>query len=46
MIYKMFSRQDVILRSALFWDITRRRVVIVYRRFRTTYLFHLSYSDS
>jgi hypothetical protein len=25
------------LRSALFWDITRRRVVIVYWRFETTY---------
>jgi hypothetical protein len=24
------------IRSALFWDITRRRVVIVYRRFGTT----------
>jgi hypothetical protein len=29
------------LRSALFWDITRRHVVIVYRRFGTTYLSHL-----
>jgi hypothetical protein len=27
--------------SALFWDITRRRVVIVYRRFGTTYRSHL-----
>jgi hypothetical protein len=25
------------MRSALFWDITRRRLVIVYRRFETTY---------
>jgi hypothetical protein len=29
------------LRSALFWDITRRRVVIVYRRFGTTCRSHL-----
>ena len=27
----------MLMRSALFWDITRRRVVIVYRRFGTTY---------
>jgi hypothetical protein len=26
---------------ALFWDITRRRVVIVYRRFGTMHLSHL-----
>jgi hypothetical protein len=29
------------MRSALFWDITRRRVVIVYRRFGTKYRSHL-----
>jgi hypothetical protein len=29
------------LRSALFWDIKRRRVVIIYRRFGTTYRSHL-----
>jgi hypothetical protein len=29
------------MRSALFWDITRRRVVIVYRRFGKTYRSHL-----
>jgi hypothetical protein len=29
------------MRSALFWDITRRRVIIVYRRFGTTYRSHL-----
>jgi hypothetical protein len=29
------------MRSALYWDITRRRVVIVYRRFETTYRYHL-----
>jgi hypothetical protein len=28
----------MLMRSALFWDITRRRVVIVYRRFGTTYI--------
>jgi hypothetical protein len=28
-------------RSALFWDITQRRVVIVYRRFGTMYWSHL-----
>jgi hypothetical protein len=30
-----------LMRSALFRDITRRRVVIVYRRFGTTYRSHL-----
>jgi hypothetical protein len=29
------------MRSALFWDITRRHVVIVYRRFGTTYRSHI-----
>jgi hypothetical protein len=29
-----------VLRSAFFWDITRRRVVTVYRRFGTTYRSH------
>jgi hypothetical protein len=29
------------MRSALFWDITRRRVVIVYWRFGTSYRSHL-----
>jgi uncharacterized protein YifN (PemK superfamily) len=29
------------VRSALFWDITRRRMVIVYRRFGATYQPHL-----
>jgi hypothetical protein len=27
----------MLIRSALFWDITRRHVLIVYRRFGTTY---------
>jgi hypothetical protein len=31
----------MLIRSALFWDITRRRVAIVYRRFVTTYRSHL-----
>jgi hypothetical protein len=31
----------MLMRSALFWDITWRRMVIVYRRFRTTYRSHL-----
>ena len=30
--------------SALFWDITWRRLVIVYRRFGTTYRAHLQWS--
>jgi hypothetical protein len=30
-----------IFRSALFWDITQRQVVIIYRRFGTTYRSHL-----
>jgi hypothetical protein len=36
----------MLMRSALFWDITRRRVVIVYRRFGTTYRSHLQGSGS
>ena len=31
------------MRSALFWGITRRHVVIVYRRFGTTYRSHLQW---
>ena len=31
----------MLMRSALFWDITRCRVVIVYRRFGKTYRSHL-----
>ena len=34
-IYELFIHRDT--RSALFWDITRCRVVIIYRRFGTTY---------
>jgi hypothetical protein len=38
---KFMSSEDIIfVRSALFWDITRRRVVIVYRRFGTAYRPH------
>jgi hypothetical protein len=36
-----FQGSAAMLRSALFWDITRRCVVIVYRRFGTTYRSHL-----
>jgi hypothetical protein len=28
-------------RTAILWDITQRRVVILYRRFGTTYRYHL-----
>jgi hypothetical protein len=35
------TQTSVLLRSALFWDITRRRVIIVYRRFGTTFRSHL-----
>jgi hypothetical protein len=31
----------ILMRTALFWDITRHRVVIIYRRFGTTYRTHL-----
>jgi hypothetical protein len=34
------------IRSALFWDITQRRVVILYQRFGTTYRSHLQGSRS
>jgi hypothetical protein len=34
------------VRSALFWDITQCRVVILYRRFGTTYPSHLKGSGS
>ena len=36
----------MLLRSALFWDITQRRVIILYRRFGTTYRSHLKGSRS
>jgi len=36
------SNPDKPMRSALFGDITQRRVVIPYRRFGTTYLSHLN----
>jgi hypothetical protein len=35
------SRFRIVVRSALFWDITQRRVVILYRRFGTTFRSHL-----
>jgi hypothetical protein len=34
------------MRSALFWGVSQRRVVIVYRRFGTTYRSHLQVSRS
>jgi hypothetical protein len=34
------------LRSALLWDITQRRAVILYRRFETTYRSHFPGSRS
>ena len=39
--YSWFETSATMMTSALFWDITRRRVIIVYRRFGTTYLSHL-----
>jgi hypothetical protein len=35
------TKLSLIMRSELFWDITRSRVLIVYRRFGTTYRSHL-----
>jgi hypothetical protein len=34
-------KYQLFLRTVLFWSITQRRVVILYRRFGTTYRFHL-----
>jgi hypothetical protein len=31
----------MLMRTALFWDVTQRRVVILYRRFGTMYRSHL-----
>jgi hypothetical protein len=36
----------MLMRSSLFWDITQRRVVILYRRFGKTYRSHLQGSIS
>ena len=36
----------MLFRSALFWNITQRRVVTLYRRFRTTYRSHIQGSKS
>jgi hypothetical protein len=38
---RWWIQQNLHMRSTLFWDITRRHVVIVYRRFGTTYPSHL-----
>jgi hypothetical protein len=35
----------MLMTSALFWDITQRRVVILYRRFGTTYRSNLKGSS-
>jgi hypothetical protein len=40
------SSASMLMRSVLFWDITQRRVVIIYRCFGTTYLSHLQGSRS
>jgi hypothetical protein len=37
----VYYKQRINLKSAVFWVITRRRVVTVYRRFGTTYRSHL-----
>jgi hypothetical protein len=34
------------MRTAFFWDVTQRRVVILHRRFGTTYRFYLQGSTS
>jgi hypothetical protein len=36
----------MLMTSALFWDITQRRMIILYRRFGTTYRSHLPRSKS
>jgi hypothetical protein len=36
----------VLMRYQLFWDFTQRRMVISYRRFRTTYRSHLQRSST
>jgi hypothetical protein len=38
MDFNMLYNMQVNMRSALFWDITQRSVVILYRRFGTSYL--------
>jgi hypothetical protein len=42
----MPNKASMITRSALFWGITQRRVVILYRRFGTTYQSHVQGSRS
>jgi hypothetical protein len=37
----LFQASAAMLMTSVFWVITRRRVVIVYRRFGTTYRSHL-----
>jgi hypothetical protein len=43
---KLLERSDfrllpMLMRSVLFWDITQRQVVILYRHYGTTYWSHL-----
>jgi hypothetical protein len=46
-LYKAYKhKRPKHMRSALFWGITQRRVVIFYRRFGTTYRSHLQGSRS
>jgi hypothetical protein len=40
-ISKKSSYESISLRSAVFWDITQRRVVVLYRRFGTSIRSHL-----
>jgi hypothetical protein len=35
------TRRFITVRSVIIWDITQRKLVIPYRRFGTTYRFHL-----
>jgi hypothetical protein len=42
----MGGERNIILRSVLFWGITQRRVVILYRRFGTTYRSHFHWLRS
>jgi hypothetical protein len=37
----LLRRQDLHMRSSLFWNVTQRRLVISYGRFGTIYLSHL-----
>jgi hypothetical protein len=45
-IYICNTTRYIPMKSAIFWGITRRLVVIVYRRFGTTYRSHLHGQES